>query len=1152
MSISLFSFNKNQLNRLFPFYLIINKDLVIESCGSNFDELNLKLINRSFFDCFTINGSESELTDFSLLKSHNGQLLDLNSIEHSNLSFKGDFELLDATSNFIFAGITQRDLEHITTTEQLLKKQTDQLLILSQIAEVNTNTVIITDNSDRITWINQSFTKLTGYSFDEAAGQKPEDLLHGPGTNQETLNYLNECVSQGKSFNADIYNYSKSGEPYWGRIKGQAIHNPKGELTGFFSVIEDITNEKEVRERREESENRFRIALEKIGNVWEHDFVTGKTFFSKTNNEFWGYDEHEPGQSDSNWWDSVHKEDLNLLVSNFKKYKRGRIDTHNEEYRIVHKNNDVKWVLDRGVVIEKDERGRPLRVIGTHTDITPIKRTEQELEQRLKIFKSLSENIPGVIYEYEYRADGTDGLRYISPAIERVFGITADEFWNQKYISPKDQERINLKQKHSRETLEPFYDETEITIPGFNTRWYAVHSSYSYTDQNNSKVFSGFMADITERKSIEESLRINEEKYRSILANMKLGLLEVDNEGVITYANNSFCHMSGYSMPELIGEKSKDLFHFDRKPENDSTKKRNHEIGLADAYEVETKDKSGNIKWWLISEGPRYNDKAELVGSIGIHLDITEQKNQETELVVARIEAEQSAHSKEIFLANMSHEIRTPMNAIMSMANQLAKTNLEPQQEFYLETIHTASKSLLVIINDVLDLSKIDAGKLSLENIGFNLIDVLQNAMQVITHKGEEKGLDLNNFYFDGNIAQVLIGDPYRLNQVLLNLMTNAVKFTEKGSVDLNCRVIADKLTSQVIHISVVDTGIGMDPNFVKHLFDKFSQENESVSRKYGGTGLGMSICKELIEQMGGEIFVESKKGIGTTISFVLELQKGASADMPEREETSFNENFLVGRKILVTDDNDLNRLVASILLLDYGATVMVAENGEIALEMIAKEKFDVVLMDIQMPVMNGFEATRKIRSLGDTIPIIALTASAIKGEREKCIDAGMNDYITKPINEEEFLKTIDRWIVNDENDSKMEFYIEEVEKPIENNEVLYDLSGLRTISKGREAFVRKMVDIFCEQTPLSVQEMIDAYYANDLMQMGAIAHKLKSNIDNLSIFSLQKIIRDIETAGREHLNEPALPSQLSQTKIIISNVIEKLREEFPEEDLSI
>jgi PAS domain S-box-containing protein len=1140
MSESQFLFNKKQLNSLFPFYILINQQLLIDDCGIDVEKINHNCIDHPFLDFFSIDTASQVGLDFNQIIALEGLSVILSNKLNPNIKVKGQFQYLEAKRQLLFIG--KGEVSSDQTNED------EQLKILSKIAEINTNTVIITDSADKITWVNKSFTDMTGYSFEEAIGKKPEHLLHGPNTSQKTLDYLNDQVSKGNGFNTDIYNYSKSGKPYWARIKGQPIHNQNGTLNGFFAIIEDFTTEKESQEALKESENRFRIALEKIGNVWEHDFRTGKTFFSKTNNEFWGYSNDELDNSETNWWDSVHKDDFHLLLKNFKNYRRGRIDSHNEEYRIIHKNGDIKWVLDRGVVIEKDETGRPLRVVGTHTDITPIKRTEQELEQHVKQFKSLSENIPGVIYEYEYREDGTDGLRYISPAIERVFGITPDEFWNQKYIAPSDQERINQKQQHSRNTLEPFYDESEITIPGLNTRWYAVHSAYSYTSQDNAKVFTGFMADITERKTVEESLRVNEEKYRSILANMKLGLLEVDNDGRITYANNSFCYMSGYTMPELIGKTAADLFLSGDNSEIEKEKWKNREKGIADAYEVETRDKNGDKKWWLISGAPRYNDKSELVGSIGIHLDITDQKTQEIELVEARIEAEQSAYSKEIFLANMSHEIRTPMNAIMSMANQLAKTNLEPQQEFYLETIHTASKNLLVIINDVLDLSKIDAGKLSLENIGFNLIDVLQNAMQVITHKGEEKGLDLNNFYFDGNIAPVLIGDPYRLNQVLLNLMTNAVKFTEKGSVDLNCRVIADKPNSQVIHVSVVDTGIGMEEAFVQHLFDKFSQEYESVSRKYGGTGLGMSICKELVEQMGGEIFVDSEKGVGSTISFVIELQKGVNEDMPERVATQFSEDFLLGKKVLVTDDNDLNRLVASILLLDYGATVMVAENGEIAIDMISKESFDVVLMDIQMPIMNGYETTKKLRKNGNNIPIIALTASAIKGEKEKCIASGMNDYITKPINEEEFLKTIDKWIKGDTEAITTTEDIITTAMP-KADEALYDLTSLKNISKGREAFIRKMVDMFCEQTPITVKEMIDAYHANDLEQMGAIAHKLKPSIDNLNILSLQKVIREIEMIGREKLEDPSLPTFLRETENVINKVTELLREEYPVED---
>ncbi|MBC6108990.1 PAS domain S-box protein [Pedobacter fastidiosus] len=1139
MSISQFSFSKKQLNRLFPLYILINKDLFIEDCATEIEKLCEDCTAGSFADHFILDKNSPDVLTFDFLKSLNSQSVNFKVKHSTEYTINGNIEVLEAENQILFTG-TSYDLATTDLASVPASSKEEQLRTLSTIAEININTIIITDNEDKITWVNKSFSEMTGYTFEEALGKKPEHLLNGENTSQATLDYLNSQVKKGLAFNADIYNYSKSGKPYWARVKGQPIHNQNGELTGFFALIEDFTKEKEAQELLKESENRFRLALEKIGNVWEHDFRTGKTIFSKTNNEFWGYSDDDLVANEVVWWDKVQKEDFHLLFENFKKYKRGQIDSHNEEYRIIHKNGDVKWVLDRGVVIEKDENGKPLRIVGTHTDITPIKKTELELEQHVRQFRSLSENIPGVIYEYEYREDGTDGLRYISPAVERVFGITAEEFWNGKYISPIDQARIDRKQQHSRTTLEPFYDESEITIPGLDTRWYAVHSAYSYTSQDNAKVFTGFMADITERKTVEESLRVNEEKYRSILANMKLGMVEVDNDGYITYANNSFCHMCGFTIPELIGKSAGDMFLSPEKGylEQDNLKKR--QDGIADAYEVETKNKNGEKKWWLVSGAPRYNDKSELVGSIGIHLDITDQKLQEIELIAARNEAEDLAATKETFLANMSHEMRTPMNAIMSMTNQLAKTDLGTEQEFYLETIQKASKSLLVIINDVLDLSKIDAGKLSLENIGFNLVDVLQNSMQVITHKGEQKGLDLNNYYFDSKIAPVLIGDPYRINQVLLNLMTNAVKFTEKGSVDLSCKVVTDKLNSQVIEVSVKDTGIGMEKSFVTHLFDKFSQEYESVSRKYGGTGLGMSICKNLIKQMGGEIFVESVKNVGSTISFVLELPKGVAEDMPEKVVTEFSEEFLLGRKILITDDNDLNRLVASILLLDFGATVMVAENGLMALDMIANDQFDVVLMDIQMPIMNGYETTRRLREMGNHIPIIALTASAIKGEREKCIAAGMNDYITKPIDEETFLKTIDKWINKDED--------AQLEDGPKMEEPLYNLSSLRVISKGREDFVKKMVDMFCEQMPPMVNELKEAYESHNLEHMGSVAHKLKSSIDHLNMTTIQRVIRDIEGFGNERINDPSLEDAIKNVGETVNAVISMLKVEFPSE----
>ncbi|AMR30126.1 hypothetical protein A0256_01185 [Mucilaginibacter sp. PAMC 26640] len=1034
------------------------------------------------------------------------------------------------------------DMQYFAIVEDISweKKREEQLKVLSQIAENNINAVIITDNRGVITWVNKSFTKMTGYEPGEAIGLKPGHLLQGAGTDKTTVKYLKNQISKSLPFQTDIFNYTKSGKGYWLRIQGQPIRNDNDEVVAFFAVEENITREKEIQNLIKQSEDRFKLALEKIGdNVWEHNFHTGKTQFYKSTDELWGYDASNTVDG-MGWWISVHKDDLPLLKHNYEQYKAGAISSHNLEYRILDKNGSIKWVLDKGIVLERTEDGQPLKTIGTHTDITSIKQTEIELAQRVKQFKSLSENIPGVVYEYEFKKDGTEGFNYISPAIERIFGITPDRFADYlQFIHPDDRERIIKKNAHCRQTLEPFYDEAILYVPGQKPRWHSVHSSFSYVSQSGSTVFTGFINDITERKNTENALRANEEKYRSIIANMNLGLLEVDNEGKVTYANQSFCNMSGYTQAELTGADASKLLLAEKSAEIIDQKKEIRKSGVADAYQLEANDKFGNKRWWLVSGAPRYNDKGELVGSIGIHLDITDQKIQEVELVAARTKAEQLAQAKDSFLANMSHEIRTPMNAIMGMSNQLAKTQLLPQQHFYLNTILSASENLLVIINDILDLSKIEAGKLSFENIGFQLSDIVNNVKQVITHKAEEKGIILHTDAIDSGIEKVLIGDPYRINQILLNLMTNAVKFTDQGSVTLSCKLVSDKSESQLISIEITDTGIGMDESFVKVLFDKFSQEYESVTRQYGGTGLGMSICKELVELMDGEITATSTKGIGTNIKVMIHFKKGTMADLPEKVTSKFDHKLLSGKKILVTDDNELNRLVATIIMQNYGATVLSAENGEEALAVIDEHQPDMVLMDIQMPVLNGFETTKQLREKNTPIPIIALTAAAIKGERDRCIEAGMNDYITKPFREEEFLKTISKWI--NAPIEKTAGYIQLNEQP------LYELTKLKEISRGNEVFVKRMVDIFCTQTPLLVKDMVSAYQDGKMDQMAAAAHQLKPSVENLNIHDLKRIVKSIEDIGNHRVENTGLHKLLENAEDLVEQVVAKMKQEYPD-----
>ncbi|MEI6888235.1 MAG: response regulator [Bacteroidales bacterium] len=513
--------------------------------------------------------------------------------------------------------------------------------------------------------------------------------------------------------------------------------------------------------------------------------------------------------------------------------------------------------------------------------------------------------------------------------------------------------------------------------------------------------------DITSRRKYEDALRRSEEKYRLLIENINLGLLEVDMEGKVIYANQSFCEMSGFEREEMYGKVGENIFTAPKNRELVVQKNEARKQGISDAYELEITNKKGLRKWWLISGAPLFNNEGIQVGSTGIHLDITGRKQLEFTLREAKQMAEDTAKTKEIFLANMSHEIRTPMNAILGLGKQLLKTELSTYQRSFLESITIAADNLLVIINDILDFSKIESGKLDLEAIDFNLPAVLTQLRNMLSNKIEEKGLKCE-MYLDRDISPVLKGDPHRINQILLNLLSNSIKFTDQGSISLSCSLIESHADRQVIELTVADTGIGVDKKYLKKIFQKFSQESVNIARKYGGTGLGMAITKQLVDLMDGKISIESEKNQGTKVSIRLTLPVGHQQEKAEKPKPLISHQRLKGKKILLVEDNKLNRLVAKTILAHFGILVTEAVNGEIAVEILRKETFDLVLMDMQMPVMDGIDATMMIRKeISTTLPIIALTAHALKSEESRCREAGMNDFIAKPFEEEKLMNVL-------------------------------------------------------------------------------------------------------------------------------------------------
>ena len=358
-----------------------------------------------------------------------------------------------------------------------------------------------------------------------------------------------------------------------------------------------------------------------------------------------------------------------------------------------------------------------------------------------------------------------------------------------------------------------------------------------------------------------------------------------------------------------------------------------------------------------------------------------------------------SLASKQQFLSNMSHEIRTPMNAILGFTKVLFKTDLTPWQKEYLDAIKTSGDGLLLLINDILDLAKVDAGKITFEQTPFKMKISISTILKVFDLKIQEKNLELVNEY-DNKIPEVLIGDAVRLNQILLNLLSNAVKFTEKGKIAIAVRLLAEDKEKATIEFAITDTGTGIAENKLEYIFENFHQATSSTARLYGGTGLGLAICKQLVEKQGGIISVKSKVDEGSTFSFTLNFQKSNGQSNYENDETELDKEINV-IKVLLVEDIKLNQLLMKIILEDFKFKYDIADNGKIAIEKMQTEAYDIILMDLQMPEMNGFEATEYIRNtLKSKIPIIALTADVTTVDLEKCTAAGMNDYVSKPLDE--------------------------------------------------------------------------------------------------------------------------------------------------------
>ncbi len=656
--------------------------------------------------------------------------------------------------------------------------------------------------------------------------------------------------------------------------------------------------------------------------------------------------------------------------------------------------------------------------------------------------------------------------------------------------------------------------------------------------------------DVTNEVLVQEKLRASEDKYRGIIENMELGLLEVDNDGNIVTAYPRFCEMIGYTQEELIGKKAvktllpKEYYAVLNNQINERA------AGRSGVYEVQMIKKDGERIWALISGVPIFDISGNVTGALGIHYDISNQKKLQHELEFARQKAEAAQEAEKQFLANMSHEIRTPLNAIIGMSHLLHDTSPSEEQKEYLTILKNSAEMLRMLISDVLDISKIRSGKLEIQQKEFDVVGMVRSLAKSVQLRLNDRPLSIE-VKIDDRLENTVIGDDLLLNQILTNLIGNAEKFTSEGKIEITVKVKAKVANHFLLEFIVADTGIGIPEDKLGLIFQTFRQVDGDIKRKFGGTGLGLSITKQLIELQGGSIEVQSELGKGSKFIFNLPYKdSGNKISVKEYSVPTLSNIQTAEIKVLVVEDNYMNRKYISTLLKKWNITYSMANDGKEGFEMAQKEKFDIIFMDVQMPVMDGYESTIAIRNSknmnADTC-IIALTASAMLSQKDKAFQAGMNDYLSKPFTPDQIVEKIQKYCSSekkgtaktDEDDSNTEggaFF--------KFNKRL-DAKLLEELYFNDWDYVREMFKIFIENTVPEYSTLQNAFVAEDWEEVRRLAHKIKPTFSMVGLSDIEALMLELEHSAKNRVPKEELEEIFGKIEAVLPQGIEAVESDF-------
>jgi PAS domain S-box-containing protein len=838
--------------------------------------------------------------------------------------------------------------------------------------------------------------------------------------------------------------------------------------------------------------------------------------------------------------------------------------------RVRHREGGWRWLRIRLRASAFDATGQPRELMGSAEDVTRYRAAVTELRQSRHLLRRVVELVPNLVSIFDLRQQR---IVYANRRIETLLGYSSEEIEalpNGQVLShflPTDSLARYVDHLAAVAQL-PDGQVLDLEYAAYHrdgsVRWlHCTHTPFNRDEHGQTVSVIGVSEDITERRAADERnqaatalLTEQHRLFRQVIDTLPHPIYLKDGNGNYLLANQAVADLFDLTPEELVrhGQTNSPVISTldtARYQEQDrQVLASGQDLTIQESYT----SPEGQVSWF--SSTKRLFVRADGTAQVlGVDSNITELKLTQQALEAAVNEAEVDSQAKQDFLANMSHEIRTPLHGILGLAGVLSKTMLSRSQHDYLRLLDESAQHLLTVLNDVLTTARLGAGKLRAETTAFSPELLLLDCAALLRPRAREKGLRLRVQKPDSLPA--VLGDPHRLRQVLLNLVSNAIKFTEHGHVQLQCLPVAGPVHSNAaegtvwLQFIVSDTGIGISAETLDKVFEPFAQATDSTDREYGGSGLGLSISEGLVKLMGGTLRVSSLVQQGSTFAFTLAFEPVQETEALAPPPADASATAPKDGRVLLVEDNLVNSLLAETVLRNWGWQVTTAASGPAAIQLFEHRSFDIVLMDIQMPGMDGETAARALRQHPDPVraatPIIALTARAQAGEAERLQSSGFDGYLAKPYREEQLLNVMRTVLAQHRAPSFTSPH--PISVTMSAQTPLYNLQNVRQLVHGDEAIVRRLAWAFIETTPAILTALDEALTTPDWVAVGDAAHHLKSSLDGLGVESLRHIIREVEAYGDTPPTESAQAAQqVAQVRTITEQVMAALRQEFPEQ----